>query len=410
MLSVNENVPAKRGARNFARRAMVVALTVACFSVSTAALARSSAPYPDAAQKAQIDRLIVFYSKKYKVPVALARKVVQSESEYRPLARNGPYWGLMQIRYDTAQGMGFKGPPSGLLDAETNLAFGIAYLSNALTAAQGNTSRGHMLYRTGYYYEARRKRVLDEMIQVRDFRPVGGSPTLMAMADTPDGTGDLWSGNAAPAVTTAAAAITDAMAAPMPRMKPVLLTTVAAAEPAPAKAATAGTDAERTLTASTLAPLPLAAKAGAKSADPAVAQPTVVYASVLPLSRPAPLAKPAAPIVAAGVVPDAPEAADETVTADAAIPMPRPKPVVAVAEPDEPPPSPLQIALNAAAARKGAELAAAAAKAAPGATAALPGATGPILRSSLDASATAPIIVATHVAVPLPRARPVAAE
>ncbi len=400
MPSVNENASGKEVARKHFRRVLVVALAVAGLAVSSAAMARSSAPYPDAAQKAAIDRLIVFYSKKYNVPVALARKVVQSESEYRPLARNGPYWGLMQIRYDTAKGMGFKGPPTGLLDAETNLAFGIAYLSNALTAAQGNVSRGHMLYRTGYYYEARRKRVLDEMILVRDFKPVANSPTLMAMAEMPEGTGDLWSGEAAPAATTASQAIAAAVGAPMPRARPVATTAVASADAAMVKPidgkAGVATPAASTLTASTLAPLPLAApgKAGAK--DPAVAQPTVVYASVLPLSRPVPLAKPAEPIAAAGIVPDAPAA-----VARADMPTPRPKPVVAaVADKDEPPLTPLQIALNAAAARKGAELAAEA-------SAALPGATGPVLRSSLDASA--PMVVAAH-SVPLPRARPVVSE
>ncbi len=412
MLFVNKKASGKEVARTFARRAMVVALTVASFAVSTAALA-SSAPYPDAAQKAEIDRLIVFYSKKYNVPVALSRKVVESESEYRPLARNGPYWGLMQIRYDTAKGMGFEGQPTGLLDAETNLAFGIAYLSNALKAAQGNTSRGHMLYRTGYYFEARRKRVLDEMIAVRDFKPVGGSPTLMAMAEMPEGTGDLWSGEAPPA-TNASAAITAAMAAPMPRSKPVATMSLAAADAGSEKqlgAKTAdGKTAPAIRTASTLAPLPLAAPVGAKAtAGPAVAQPTVVYASVLPLSRPIPLAKPALPVVASGVVPDEPAAVAEADTGVAAsdVPMPRPKPVVAAVEPAEPPPSPLQLALNAAAARKSAELAAAnPQKAVPVAAAT------PELRRSLDAGAPAarPLVVASHVAVPLPRARPIASE
>ncbi len=415
MPSVNKKASGKEVARNFARRAMVVALTVASFTVSTAAFARSSAPYPDAAQKAQIDRLIVFYSKKYNVPVALSRQVVHNESEYRPLARNGPYWGLMQIRYDTAKGMGFEGPPTGLLDAETNLAFGIAYLSNALKAAQGNMSRGHMLYRTGYYYEARRKRVLDEMIAVRDFKPVGNSPTLMAMAETPEGNGDLWSGEAAPPATNASAAITAAMAAPMPRSKPAAMMAIAAAEEAPvaAKAIPAKTaDGKTTLTASTLAPLPLATAPGAKApAGPAVAQPTVVYASVLPLSRPVPLAKPPVPVVVAGVVPDAPAAVAEAETgvAAAAVPTPRPKPVVAAADPAEPPPSPLQLALNAAAARKAAELAAANPQQATP-VAAVTSESG--LRPSLDggAAVSAPLVVAAHVAVPLPRARPVASE
>ena len=385
------------------RRLVVVTAALASLTVGAAALNRSSAPYPDESQKAQIDRLIVFYSKKYNVPVSLAREVVRSESEYRPLARNGPYWGLMQIRYDTAQGMGYRGSAKGLLDAETNLAFGIAYLANALKAADGNMSRGHMLYRKGYYYEARRKRVLDEMILVRDFKPVGEAPTLLAMADAQDGTGALWSGEAASGpATSASAAIAEAVAAPIPREKPVVETVVAEAVPAPMPA-----------------PVPVAAPA---VAGPAVAHPTVVYASVLPFAKSQPLAKPLSPtpIVAPGLVPDSAEADQPEVAAkadDAAVPMPRPKPVMAVAaapaEAVEPPKSKLEIALLAAAAKKGAELAAAKAAANPAPVAAAEAEPVVMASTALRGNETAapPVrVAARHDAVPVPRARPVVSE
>lgn len=400
MPSVNEKASGKEVARSFARRLVIVSAALASLTVGAAALNRSSAPYPDENQKSQIDKLIVFYAKKYNVPVSLAREVVRSESEYRPLARNGPYWGLMQIRYDTAQGMGYRGTAQGLLDAETNLAFGIAYLANALKAANGNMSRGHMLYRKGYYYEAKRKRVLDEMILVRDFKPVGDSATLLAMADAQDGTGALWSGDAASGpATSASAAIADAVAAPVPREKPVIETVVAEAAPAPAEA-----------------PKPAVAPA---LASPAVAHPTVVYASVLPFSKSLPAAKPLAPtpIVAPGLVPDAPVADAPVVSAktDDAVPMPRPKPAVAVAATDaaEPPKSKLEIALLAAAAKKGAELAAAKAATNPAAVASAEAKPVAIASTALrgNESAAAPMrIAARHDAVPMPRARPVVSE
>lgn len=402
MPSVNEKASAKEVARSFARRLVVVAAALASLTVGAAALNRSSAPYPDESEKAQIDRLIVFYAKKYNVPVSLARTVVRSESEYRPLARNGPYWGLMQIRYDTAQGMGYRGPAKGLLDAETNLAFGIAYLANALKAADGNMSRGHMLYRKGYYYEARRKRVLDEMILVRDFKPVGEAPTLLAMADAQDGTGALWSGDAVSGpATSASAAIAEAVAAPIPREKPVIETVVAEAVPAP-------------MPAPKLAAAPTAA-------SPAVAHPTVVYASVLPFAKSQPLAKPLSPtpIVAPGLTPDSPEADEPAVTAkaDDAVPVPRPKPAVAVAaapaEAVEPPKSKLEIALLAAAAKKGAELAAAKVAANPGMVTGTDAKPVAIASTALrgNETAAAPIrVAARHEAVPVPRARPVVSE
>ncbi len=55
------------------------------------------------------------------VPRSLVHRVIQRESDYRPNARNGPYYGLMQILPATARQMGFRGQPSDLLDAQTNL-------------------------------------------------------------------------------------------------------------------------------------------------------------------------------------------------------------------------------------------------------------------------------------------------
>ena len=42
------------------------------------------------------------------VPVALVQRVVIRESTHRPWARNGPYYGLMQILPATARSMGFR--------------------------------------------------------------------------------------------------------------------------------------------------------------------------------------------------------------------------------------------------------------------------------------------------------------
>ena len=42
-----------------------------------------------------LDGLIAKYAAVYEVPVELVRRVVKRESNFRPAARNGPYWGLM---------------------------------------------------------------------------------------------------------------------------------------------------------------------------------------------------------------------------------------------------------------------------------------------------------------------------
>jgi soluble lytic murein transglycosylase-like protein len=69
----------------------------------------------------------------------------------------------MQIRYDTARGMGYRGPPRGLLDADTNLKYAVAYLANAYAVSGGNADRALALYASGYFYEARRKGMLDQL-------------------------------------------------------------------------------------------------------------------------------------------------------------------------------------------------------------------------------------------------------
>lgn len=106
--------------------------------------------------------LIVKYAKEYDVPVTLVHRVVQRESDYNPGARNGPYYGLMQILPATAATMGHRGPASELLDAETNLKYGVKYLRGAWLVSKGSEDRAVMWYAKGYYYEAKRLGLLKE--------------------------------------------------------------------------------------------------------------------------------------------------------------------------------------------------------------------------------------------------------
>lgn len=109
-----------------------------------------------------LDGLIAHYSEHYRVPESLVRRVIVRESNYNPGARNGPYWGLMQIRHDTARGMGYGGEAGGLLDAETNLRYGVRYLAGAYMVAGGNEDRAVSLYAGGYYYDAKRLGLLEK--------------------------------------------------------------------------------------------------------------------------------------------------------------------------------------------------------------------------------------------------------
>lgn len=96
------------------------------------------------------------------VPVSLVHRLIQRESDYNPMARNGPYYGLLQILPQTAQTMGYRGSPSGLLDAETNLRYGVRYLRGAWILSYGNQDRAISWYANGYYYEAKRRGLLKE--------------------------------------------------------------------------------------------------------------------------------------------------------------------------------------------------------------------------------------------------------
>jgi soluble lytic murein transglycosylase-like protein len=109
-----------------------------------------------------VKALISRYAATYAIPESLLHRVVRSESNYNPAARNGPFLGLMQIRYETAKSMGYKGTPLGLLDAEANLKFGAKYLRGAYLVAGYNADRAISLYRSGYYYHAKRAGLLEE--------------------------------------------------------------------------------------------------------------------------------------------------------------------------------------------------------------------------------------------------------
>jgi soluble lytic murein transglycosylase-like protein len=111
---------------------------------------------------ANVNALISKYADVYDVPESLIHRLVQRESGYNPKARNGPYFGLMQIRHDTARSMGYRGDASGLLDADTNLRYAVKYLRGAYIVA-GNSHDGAVRnYSRGYYYDAKRKGLLKE--------------------------------------------------------------------------------------------------------------------------------------------------------------------------------------------------------------------------------------------------------
>ncbi|MET3899027.1 soluble lytic murein transglycosylase-like protein [Devosia sp. UYZn731] len=117
---------------------------------------------PTGPSRPAIDPLIAKYASAYNVPERLIRRVIVRESGYNPGARNGPYFGLMQISHATARGMGYSGSPGGLLDADTNLRYAAKYLAGAYVTARGNEDQAMRFYASGYYYDAKRAGLLEE--------------------------------------------------------------------------------------------------------------------------------------------------------------------------------------------------------------------------------------------------------
>jgi soluble lytic murein transglycosylase-like protein len=110
----------------------------------------------------QLRRQIERAANDYDVPFDLVQRVVKRESGHRPDARNGPYYGLMQIHPRTAETMGYRGSAQGLLVAETNLKYGVKYLRGAWLVSRGDRDAAVGWYSRGYYYEAKRMGLLEE--------------------------------------------------------------------------------------------------------------------------------------------------------------------------------------------------------------------------------------------------------
>lgn len=146
---------------NLSRRRFVVALPL----FVAACGGHRAAPVPSdlyPGETPEMRQLIQKWAAIHEIPESLLHRQIQRESDYRAGARNGPYWGLMQILPQTARTMGYQGPPEGLLDAETNLKYAGRYLRGAWIVSRGNEDKAVMWYAKGYYYEAKRLGLLKE--------------------------------------------------------------------------------------------------------------------------------------------------------------------------------------------------------------------------------------------------------
>jgi hypothetical protein len=261
-------------------RFLVVALLVAlagCTTtdgMSTASRTKSSGqdtvaaakPAADTGKHGTIDTLVSRYAAYYKVPVSLVHRVIRRESNYNPKAYHAGNYGLMQIRYRTAKGMGYEGKPRGLLNADTNLRYAVRYLKGAWVVSGGNEKRADRLYQTGYYYTAKRKGLIEE---------AGWDGTALAPA--------------AYAPTVTASIIPATTAVPIPENPPFLQAaqmTTPQARPLPEVAQlAAGAQAATAMAAAGATPTPAMGFAGSTPATAAPVAPAIVTPDKVPLPQ-----------------------------------------------------------------------------------------------------------------------------
>jgi len=148
------------------RRAFVALIAATSVNACSASTAKVTSPafepplHPN--ETPELRRQINFWSDHYDLPRPLVHRLAIRESTHNPAARNGPYYGLLQILPATARGMGFAGEPTDLLNAETNLKYGLKYLRGAWLLSDGDHGTAIKWYARGYYYEAKRRGMLVE--------------------------------------------------------------------------------------------------------------------------------------------------------------------------------------------------------------------------------------------------------
>jgi soluble lytic murein transglycosylase-like protein len=163
--------------------AITASLLVAACAGPEVEVTRRAPLYPG--ETPDLRTLVNRYADQYQVPRSLVHRVIQRESDYRPRARNGPYYGLMQILPATARQMGFEGAPSQLLDAETNLRWAVKYLRGAWLLSDGHQPTAVSWYARGYYYEARdRCMLVDTGLHTREVRRDCPAPANKQVTDT----------------------------------------------------------------------------------------------------------------------------------------------------------------------------------------------------------------------------------
>lgn len=122
---------------------MFAAFAAAAIALTFSAPASAKSPY---------DKIIAKYANSYGVPVNLAHAVISIESNYRPGIRGkAGEIGLMQVKLQTARGLGYRGSAKGLFNPDTNIRYGMAYLGGARKLGGKSVCGTILRYNAGHY-------------------------------------------------------------------------------------------------------------------------------------------------------------------------------------------------------------------------------------------------------------------
>ncbi len=131
---------------------------------------------PGPSFKATVRALVEQEARTTGLPADIAEAVVHVESDYDPSAIGGVgEIGLMQIRPETAAMLGFRGSAEQLAKPETNIHYGVTYLSKAWRLANGDLCRTLMKYRAGHGEEIMTRRSVEYCDRARSHLAALGS-------------------------------------------------------------------------------------------------------------------------------------------------------------------------------------------------------------------------------------------
>jgi soluble lytic murein transglycosylase-like protein len=160
------------------RNAIRIVFASTFFLAGTAALSTGASAGSSQAYAA----LIATHAAANGIPVALAQAVVRHESNFNPrvTGRAGEI-GLMQIKLQTARGLGYTGSRKALYDPATNIKWGMKYLGQARKLAGGSECGTLSRYNAGLYSKRTIKSYCRGVIAKMNVRDTG-KPVRVAAA------------------------------------------------------------------------------------------------------------------------------------------------------------------------------------------------------------------------------------